>query len=57
MEKITNRDKYTQNFFEFCNKIQITEELLEALSKHRYVSDDMKTVMVNTKFRFLFNLN
>jgi hypothetical protein len=54
MEKITNRDKYTQNFFEFCNKVQITEELIEALSKHRYFSDDMKTVLVNTKFRFLF---
>jgi len=46
MEKITNRDWYSNNFFEFCNKVQLNESFIEQLKNHRYFCDEMKTVLV-----------
>jgi hypothetical protein len=48
MEKIINRDRFLENFCEYCNKLNLTEELIDILSKHRYFSDGMKTVLVRT---------
>jgi len=59
MEKITNRDKFSQNFYEICNKIELNDQLIDALSKHHNFSDDMKTVLVRyeklKKLLSLFN--
>jgi hypothetical protein len=57
MEKITNRDKFFQNFHEFCNKVNLNPGLIKALSEHHYFSDDMKTVLVSEQINiFLYSI-
>jgi hypothetical protein len=56
MEKITNRDKFIQNFYELSEKVVISPELIDALSKHHNFSDDMKTVLVSFKYIFLYSI-
>ncbi len=57
MEKITNRDKFIQNFHEFFEKVDLNQELIDALSKHHYFSDDMKTVLVSFQINiFLYSI-
>jgi len=56
MEKITNRDKYFQNFYECWEKVVLSPELIDALSKHHYFSDDMKTVLLSFKYIFLYSI-
>ncbi len=47
MEKITQRDEYALNFFEFCQKVKLTKEFTDALENHRYFKGYMKTVKVS----------
>jgi hypothetical protein len=57
MEKITNRDKFFHNFYEFCQKVDLNQELIDALSKHHIFSDDMKTVLVSFQINiFLYSI-
>lgn len=50
MEKITQRDEYVLNFFEFFQKVKLNREFMDALKNHRYFEGYIKTVMVyNTK--------
>jgi hypothetical protein len=57
MEKITNRNKFIENFYEFCNKVDLNQELIDALKKHRNFSDDMKTVLVSEQINiFLYSI-
>jgi hypothetical protein len=57
MEKITNRDKFIQNFHEFFEKVDLNQELIDALSKHHYFSDDMKAISVSFQINiFLYSI-
>ncbi len=57
MEKITNRDKFFQNFYELSEKVDLNQKLIDALSKHRYFSDYMKTVLVSLQINiFLYSI-
>jgi hypothetical protein len=56
MEKITNRDQFFKNFYEFCEKVELNQKLIDALKKHRYFGDDMKTVLVSEQINiFLYS--
>ena len=51
MEKITQRDLYSNHFYEFCNKVELNKQFIEGLKNHRYFSDQMTTVEVLKYFR------
>jgi hypothetical protein len=54
MEKITNRDKFFENFYEFNQKVELNQKLIDALSKHHYFSDDIKRVLVSFKYIYIY---
>ncbi len=57
MEKITTQDKYVQNLYEFSQKVVLSPEFIDALSKHHYFSDGMKSVLVSFQINtFLYSI-
>jgi hypothetical protein len=57
MEKITNRNKYILNLYEFSEKVNLNKELIDALSKHPNFKDDMKTALVSFQiYIFLYSI-
>lgn len=46
MEKKSQRGLYWNNFYEFCDKVELKPQLIAALKRHPYFRKDMTTVLV-----------